>query len=72
MKMKKFKLSNNFHNTETAIIAPASCENAIEAWCWLQSEAYRLPSDPNAKRRLRRIHNVLCGADNCKCGVVRM
>jgi hypothetical protein len=71
MKKVKVVLENSFHNSRVTVVSTEEIEDddGLGIWDYLQYKA--LDGDKNAKRRLRKIKNALCGSKDCCCGVVR-
>jgi hypothetical protein len=67
--MKTYTLTNSFHNTSARILDVPGLRDASEAWDRLQTAEHH--GDATAKRKIARIRRALCGAQGCKCGVVR-
>ena len=70
--MKTETLRNSFHGTEIKVRAayPAG-QGYPNTWEHLQMLITTGQATPADKARARRIRNMLCGADDCTCGVVR-
>lgn len=56
MTTKIITLSNDFHNTEARVRPVEITEGRYKGW-------HRI-----SKRTARRLHNELCGSDDCCCG----
>jgi len=54
--MKKIILTNDFHNTEAAVIPQRITEGRFTGYHKV------------SRRTARRLHNELCGSDECVCG----
>ncbi len=68
MRRKKLVLRNSFHNTKIVIIA----EDGVSPYAAYQDVACAAScGDKNARRKLRRINKVLCGMQDCTCGIIR-
>lgn len=67
--MYKVKLSNSFHGTECVILSHT--DDMWDAWLDLQIMASEDRIGRGHRQKLARVRRLLCGADDCGCGIVR-
>ena len=67
--MHKITLRNNYHSTEITVLSKYQSES--ETWYHIQEPVFSGYPTLAQRAKYRRVHNTLCGADDCLCGTVR-